>query len=65
LKLAERGSRRGEPRNRHQPVPSSDAVLIQSEYFPDSSPDLISGNRISEPFGGNDSDSGRRLSFPL
>jgi len=42
-----------------------DAVLIQPEYFPDSSPDLVSGNRISEPFCGDDPDPGRCLGFPL
>jgi hypothetical protein len=65
LELAELGSCRGETRDRHEPVPSLDAMLIQPEYFPDSSPDLISGNCISDPSGGNDPDSGSCLSFPL
>jgi hypothetical protein len=50
--------------DRNKPEPSLDAVLIQSEYFPDSSPDLVSANRVSQPFRGNDSDSGRSFSFP-
>jgi hypothetical protein len=39
-------------------------MLIQPEYFPDSSPDLVAGNCVSKPFGGNDPDSGRCFGFP-
>jgi hypothetical protein len=63
LKLLECGGCRGETSDCDKPEPSLNAVLIQPEYFPDSSPDLVSGNRISEALCGNDPDSGCRLDF--
>jgi hypothetical protein len=64
LKLLECGGCRGETSDCDKPEPSLNAVLIQPEYFPDSSPDLVAGNCVSKPFGGNDPDSGRCFGFP-
>jgi hypothetical protein len=64
LELVEGGGCRGETSDRNKPVPLLNAMLIQPEYFPDSSPDPVSGNRVANPFCGNDADSGCRIGFP-
>jgi len=63
LELVECRGCRGETSDGDNPESSLDAMLIQPEDFPDSSPDLVSGNRISEPLCGNDPDSWCRLDF--
>jgi hypothetical protein len=64
LELIEGGGCRGETSNRDKPIPSLNAMLVQPEYFPDSPPDLVSGNRVANPFGGNDPDSRCHIDFP-
>jgi hypothetical protein len=64
LKLIEGSFGRGKTSDRHYPESFFDTVLVQPEYFPDSSSHLISGNGISKALGGNDPDSGRLLGIP-
>jgi hypothetical protein len=63
LELVEGGDGRGVTSDRNKPEPFLNAMLIQSEYFPDSSPDLVSANCVSQPLRGNDSDFGRSFRF--
>jgi hypothetical protein len=64
LKVIESGGRRGETSNCDKPIASLNAMLVQPEYFPDSPPDFVSGNRVANPFGGNDPDSRCHIDFP-